>query len=166
MGKFYARLGEELSLYVKYSAWLHTAPKEDTKAISSTSKTRPVTRLQKLEADGMVPEYPPLPAPHIIEYLHEVGPVVPSGMGMLPISWQDLTAWQFNTGIEVEAWESRLLRRLSLEYLAQTAASEDPACPSPWADTTPTEVNRAAVDRKVRSAFGGFMARMNKGTKP
>ena len=160
MGKFYARLGEELSLYVKQMAWLNTTPRDDSKSLSGNVKAkRTKSRAQAMKDDGLQPEYPPIWTPHLIEYLTEVGPVVPGGMSMVPISWRDLTAWQENTGIVLEAWEARLLRRLSHDYLAQTVEAENPDCPSPFTTRSPVEFNREAVARKAAALFGGMAQR-------
>lgn len=156
MGKFYARIGEELTLYVRQLAWLNTAPTDKSKAIDQVEGP-PLTRLQKLKAEDLKPDLPPLPVPHLVEYLLEIGPVVPAGMGAGPIEWRDIAAWSDLTGTALEAWEARLLRRLSADYLAESRLAEKPEAPAPWTEADQTEAQREAVSRKVSNAFRAFI---------
>jgi hypothetical protein len=53
-------------------------------------------------------------------------------MGAGPVSWREINEWQRATGINLPAWEARLIRRLSSEYLAETRRAESENCPPPW----------------------------------
>lgn len=148
---FYEWLGERLSLYVRQQAWLQATPKHD----KVSGRQDGTSRLQQMRADNLTPDLPDNPAPYLIEWLFEIGPVVPAGMGMASIGWRDLAAWQDVTGIELDPWEARLLRRLSAEYHVQAQKAEKPDCPAPYTAAS-IELNRDAVDRKVRNAFAAF----------
>ena len=80
-----------------------------------------------------MPEMPPLEeGGYLVGYLLEIGPVQASGMGQGPISHESILAWQALTGIELEPWESRLLRRLSSEYLSESNRAQKLGCEPPW----------------------------------
>lgn len=81
---------------------------------------------------------PPNPAPHITERLIEIGLTEAAGMGVGPISWPTIDAWQRVTGVRLAPWVARLIRRLSTEYVAFSHAAESENCPPPWYDG-PTE---------------------------
>ena len=75
---------------------------------------------------------PPNPAPHLIGYLMEMGLTEAAGMGMVALSWREITAWQDGTGIVLSSWQARLIRRLSTEYVAELHAAEDESRGPPW----------------------------------
>jgi hypothetical protein len=52
-------------------------------------------------------------------------------MGAAPIGWQDLIAWQSQTGIALQPWEARIIRQASREYVSQMAEAMKPECPPP-----------------------------------
>jgi hypothetical protein len=148
---------EDASLYVKQSAWLQTAPKPpETKSKTSTPKPdKQMTRLERMEAQGQQPPLPPMGAAgHLVGYLFEVGPVGYGAMGPVPLSHTELAAWQANTGIALEAWEAKALRRLSMDYLAASNAAHEADCP-PFYLEQPVQENRHAVSNAVRNILGG-----------
>lgn len=83
----------------------------------------------------------------------EIGPTEAGGMGAVPLSWREIDAWASRTFARPSAWEARLLRRLSAEYLAESRAAEDPHRPTPWAER-PTTVDREANERQLRAVLG------------
>lgn len=100
------------------------------------------------------PKYvPPMPetsgGEYLIGYLFEVGPIVPAGMGVGPVSHQELLAWQSLMGFTLSPWETRVIRRLSGEYLMQSRLAEKRDCKAPWqAAEAITEVTTAALSLK------------------
>lgn len=108
-----------------------------------------ISRRARLKKDGIEnPEMPECDAPYLVNYLFEVGPTQPAGMGDAPISHAELSAWMQNTGIELSSWEARTLKRLSMEYLSESHAAKEIDCPAPWAEA-PYLV--AQPDRKAES---------------
>jgi hypothetical protein len=85
-----------------------------------------------LRKNKVSPPMPPNPAPHLIERLIEIGLSEAAGMSAVPVSWQSIDAYQRNTGIILSAWEARLIRRLSSDYLAMSRKAENETCPPPW----------------------------------
>lgn len=83
--------------------------------------------------ESYMPEMPPVEGGgYLLGYLWEIGPTIAAGMGAGPITHQELRAWQDNTGVVLQPWEARFLRRLSLEYLSAAHKAEKGHCPAPW----------------------------------
>lgn len=97
-----------------------------------------ISRIDRMKKDRIVPKLPPNPAPHIVNRLVEIGLTEANGMGMSPLSWREIMEWQRATGVTLDPWEARLIRRLSNEYIAESRRAESENCPAPWH----TEVTR------------------------
>ena len=91
--------------------------------------------------------------PHIVERLVEIGLTEAAGMGSGPIGWATINAWQDAVGIRLAPWECRLLRRLSVAYVAEGRRAEAETCPPPWRGEV-TSAERAAEERDLRSVLG------------
>lgn len=76
--------------------------------------------------------YPDNPAPHITDWLFEIGPTVPTGMGEAAISWEAMDAWCNRTGVDLDPWECRTLRKLSQAFINQRHDAKKPDCPAPY----------------------------------
>lgn len=96
---------------------------------------------------------PPCDAGYMIGYLFELGPTIAAGMSDGPIPHSEIEAWQRNTGIELDAWEARTLRRLSFDYLVESHKATAIDCPAPWTEAGEVKAapNRAA--ESLRSAM-------------
>ncbi|MEK9213131.1 phage tail assembly chaperone [Sphingomonas sp. 2378] len=93
---------------------------------------------------------PPNPMPHLIERFMEMGMVEAAGMGTVALSWPTIAAWSQMTGVRLSPWEARLIRRLSVEYLAEGRRAEVETCPAPWkapVSKAEIEAERAALER-------------------
>jgi len=97
---------------------------------------------------------PDNPAPHIAEWLFEIGPTVPNGMGEAAIGWPDIDAWCRRTGIDLDPWEARTIRRLSKAFIAQRHDARKPDCLAPYAGVV---IDVEAQDAKVTSQFKAMM---------
>lgn len=155
MVKFLEGLGDELSLYVRHCAWLNAVPEES--GSDQPTKKKPVTRREALRkelkmAETEELEMPPCDAQFLVGYLFEIGPTQGGGMGDAPLSHTEIEAFQRNTGIELDAWGARTLRRMSADYLAesQRAVAED--CPAPWQEAPYARPSRALVADRMRAA--------------
>lgn len=83
--------------------------------------------------DDYQPDMPPLrSAEYLLGYLWEMGPTVAAGMGVGPITFGEMLAWQQLTGVRLAAWEARFVRRLSLEYLSESNKATKIDAPPPW----------------------------------
>jgi hypothetical protein len=75
---------------------------------------------------------PECDALYLVSYLFEVGPVMSGGMGEAPLPDSEIESWQRNTGIELQSWEARAVKRLSREYLSESQAATEPNRACPW----------------------------------
>ena len=89
----------------------------------------------------------------LINYLNEIGPTVPAGMGSGPISFQELHAWQELTGIVLKPWEARAIRTLSIVYLNQAAISDKADCPAP--SEAMAQVDQMARAKHIKNILRG-----------
>jgi hypothetical protein len=157
LGKFYEQLLEELTVYTRQIAWLHTAPNPKQDAATTTNHVDPpMTRLETLRAQDAQPDIPAAgPGAYLVDYLFDAGPLVSTGQGSAALSWRDMAAWQSGTGIELQPWEARIVRALSHVYLSSSIAAKHPDCPAPYAEA-PAPDQRTRVANTIRSIFGGF----------
>lgn len=154
LGKFYQGLAAELILYVRHSAWLHAVPK---KADGDKSKAPNKSRIETLNRDGIAsPEMPPCAAMHIADWLFEVGPTISTGGGSVPLSHTEIEAWQHNTGITLDTWQARMLKRLSYEYLNELHAAADTDRPAPWAGAAYAKPKALLVAMRLKQAIAGL----------
>lgn len=96
---------------------------------------------------------PPNPAPALFDRLVEIGLNEVAGMGVAPISWQTIDAWCNRTGVDLPPWEARLLRKLSIAYVAEGRRAESENCPPPW-QWPVTEAERAIEEKRLRLVLG------------
>lgn len=115
-------------------AWLNTVPKPDerTRRVRANAPVPTLTRAEKMKRDRISVPMPPNPLPHIVERLLEIGLSEAAGMGVGPVSWLTIDAWRRLRGIDLPAWEALLIRRLSVEYVAEQRRAESENCPPPW----------------------------------
>ena len=115
-------------------AWLHATPKPDARSRRGREEpaTARLSRIDDLKRKKINPPMPPNPAPHITDWLIEMGLTEAAGMGAVPISSRELAAWQDNTNVRLAPWEARLIRELSKAYLAEGRIAESETCPPPW----------------------------------
>lgn len=88
---------------------------------------------------------------YLIDYLLEVGPTESGGLGPAPLSHQELLAWQMNMRRFLQPWEISMLRRLSMEWVAQSYAAEEPNCPAPWHPAEQSAAESLAVAQNLRA---------------
>jgi len=96
-------------------------------------------------------------AEYILAYLMEVGPVSHGGMGMAPISYQEIQAWSTLTGTNLSPWDSLMLRQLSRAYVNQYNESKDPHSQAPYEEAMTLEQKRVAVV----AGFKGMLRKSN-----
>ncbi len=136
-------------------AWLNATPKPDeaTKRAKAGEREKCLSRIEQLKSDGIKPQMPPNPMPHVVNRLIEIGLTGSTGMGPVPLCWLEIDAWSRQTGIELMPWEARLIRALSTAYIAEGRKAESENCPPPWR----AEVSRRELEvaeQRLRMVLG------------
>ena len=136
-------------------AWLNAVPKPDprSKRAENADAAPAVSRIAAMKASGVTPVMPPNPAPHIVERLIEIGLTEATGTGVGPLGWPTIDAWQRVSGVDLPPWEARLIRSLSVAYVAESRAAESENCPAPWLAPA-TEASISAELRVLDEVLG------------
>lgn len=132
---------------------LPPAVQEAAEKAGHKSKPNKLTRFDQMTADKVTPTMPPNPMPQFVLWFTEVGMVEAAGMGTAPLSWREIEAWQRNVAIHLPPWQARLMRSLSVAYIAQKAKSELTTDPAPW-NSGVTRSERAADEAALDAVFG------------
>lgn len=85
-----------------------------------------------MKKNGLPVLLPPNPLPGVINRLMDMGLSEAAGMGVAPLSWLTIEAYQRTMGLDLPPWETKLIRQLSTEYVAESRRAESENCPSPW----------------------------------
>lgn len=139
MGKFYEQLLEGLRLYVRHGAWLDAVPGEEPKA-----------KPRREVIDDV--EMPDCEAMHIIARLYEIGPIINDA----PITFSEISAWSAANGVDLEPWEFRFLRELSMAYLSESRHAVDPKRPPPY--ESGIAVSRRLLAQSLKDSIKGLAA--------
>lgn len=110
-----------------------------------------ISRFDRMKADKVTPRMPPIGAPHLFQWLTEIGLTESSDSGLKPLSWREISAWVERTAVDLAPWEARLIRALSASYVAESRRAEDETAPPPYYTG---EVSAAEVQREVNSLRG------------
>jgi hypothetical protein len=79
-------------------------------------------------------------------------------MGIAPLTWQELEAWERNYSKELECWELNFwelntIKDMSYAYCAELGQATDKDRQSPY---VPVVIDREEVSRRVYAAFMSF----------
>ena len=108
--------------------------------------------------DDYLPDLPGVDgADYLLAYLWDVGPTLVAGMGIGPITHEEMRAWQSNTGVWLQPWEARILRKLSMDYIVQMRDAEKADCPPPWSAAARV-VDRSSVTDRMLHAIRALAA--------
>ena len=91
--------------------------------------------------------------PNLTGWLIEIGLCEAAGMGMVPVAWSTIEAWQRLTGVSLSPWEAKLLHHLSTEYLAEGRRAESENCPAPWRSGV-TQTEREIEQARLEMVLG------------
>lgn len=136
-------------------AWLNATPKPDERSrrAQSASQAPTISRLERMKKDRIPVQMPPNPLPHVIDRLIDMGITEAAGMGVAPLSWQTLHAWQSVTGVVLPPWEARLIRQLSVAYVAEGRRAESENASPPWR-TEITQRERDVEEARLQKLLG------------
>jgi hypothetical protein len=73
---------------------------------------------------------PECDAYYILEYLFEIG----ISIGEHAITFSEIESWQRLSGIELQPFEARFIKKLSEAYLSASREAADKDAESPWQD--------------------------------
>lgn len=135
-------------------AWLQTVPRppQDSKRAQATEPNKH-TRLELMRMQGAEPQMPRNPMPQLMTWFVEIGMVENTGMGPAPLSWREIEAWQRAVGVSLDPWRARLIRQLSIEFIAEKGRAEDENCPAPWVSRA-SDAERRAEEKELRALLG------------
>lgn len=123
---------------MKKLAWLHAVPEGQKKSRMATLRAanddQPSLKLPDV-GEGA----------YIVGMVHEAGLVSSSGMGVVPLSWQEIDAWIRVTESVPQLWERLLIRELSEAYVAEFNQASEKGRESPWSPPV-EEVESVRVD--------------------
>jgi hypothetical protein len=112
------------------------------------------TTIAPLEVN--LPEIPSAYA-HLKELFFLSGQGTSTGMGLAPLSWQELQAFRTENKLELTLWERQTLKKMSEAYCAEASRATDPKRPAPYApQKEDEEVDKIALAIKMRDALNAF----------
>lgn len=87
---------------------------------------------------------------YLLEWLFEIGVSMHTGMGSIPLSWQEISEW--GKDLDLTPWEKKMLRELSTEYVSYSQKASEPDCPQPYFRYI-SEDQRNAVSKNILSTL-------------
>lgn len=85
--------------------------------------------------------------------MNELGWVKSNGMERVALTIGDIRELR-EIGAAPQAWEIKLLRRLSTEFLTESRKAESVNCPAPWEPEKPIVIDPTIEERRLRSILG------------
>ena len=87
-------------------------------------------RIEFFESQNLAAEMPECDADYILTYLFELG----ISIGDQALTHSEIQNWQLNTGVELNAFEARTLKKLSENYLSESHKAKAEDAETPWID--------------------------------
>lgn len=82
------------------------------------------------------------------------GQAISTGMGLCPLSWQELRAFRLENKLDITAWEIELIKKMSDAYCAEYSRASEPTRQAPYQPAIlDEEENRKMVLDKALSIF-------------
>lgn len=100
-----------------------------------------------MKQQGITPNLPDCDAPYFLDYFFSIGP------GSEPVSFQEIESWQRLSGIELDTWQAKTLRRLSIDYASQYEKSKNRSCQPPDEDELTELQLKELATKKFRNAM-------------
>jgi hypothetical protein len=96
-------------------------------------------------------------AEYVIRWWHEAGTVGQGGMGITPLSWQEIRAWRLENELSLSLWEVNAIRMLSTEYCSEYHEASSKDREPPYQEMLEEEFDRTAVSNKIENVLLSFM---------
>lgn len=94
---------------------------------------------------------------YLLGFFFASGQVIQNGMGIAPLTWQEIKAYNEVNELQMCTWEMGLIKRMSEVYCSEYAQSSDPKRPSPYEveveQNVETELAKAKLFRNVLNGF-------------
>jgi hypothetical protein len=137
---------------VRHLAYLHAVPEGSKKsrlgAFLESSEGGESSFIKFPDIDG---------AEYLIALFHEAGPMIPTGMGPVPLTWQEIDSWLRCTNLSLSNWEKITIKELSEAYVSELNKATAKDASSPFVPPIePDEIDRTAVSDKIGSILRGF----------
>lgn len=128
-------------------AWLHAVPEG--------SKTSRLKSFNDKDDDSAFLQFPELDGSgYLVNLWQEAGLIMSNGMGVVPLTWQEIESWLRVTELQLTVWEKLTIREMSEAYAAESAKATDKHAAPPY--TAVSEIDRPAVASKVLSVLRSF----------
>jgi hypothetical protein len=121
---------------------------------SSVPKGKNQSRLEELransesQADAELPEFDSAFSP-MLGFFFDMGQAMSTGMGLIPISWQEQRAWRLENKLSLTLWEIETLRKMSEAYCSEYHKATDPSRKRPFSLYNEDEIDEEAEKRKA-----------------
>lgn len=63
--------------------------------------------------------------------LESISPAIQNGMGLTPLSWQEIESFTRVNSFELNAFELKVIKNASKAYVSQSVLATNPKCPPP-----------------------------------
>ena len=129
-------------------AWLRAIPVEQEKSRWT----------QYVERDQEVPLPDIEGYEYLLAFLESAGTLLQTGMGIAPLTWQELESWERLYTKELDCWELNFwemstLKDMSYAYCAELSSATDANRDSPYA---PVVIDREEVSKRVYETLMSF----------
>ena len=95
--------------------------------LASTITNEKQTRGQRYIAAGVPMPIVELEAgEYLLDMVQQLGPIRSTGMGLTIPDWQEVIAFASASGLDLEPWEYRLIRKMCSGYLREFNAGKEP----------------------------------------
>lgn len=128
---------------------------EDTIIIDSDDEEDNLNKVPQETAEIPFPEIP-MGAEYLLSFFYSAGCSTQTGMGLVPLSWQEIEAWVRCNGLDdsVTPWELQVVRKLSEAYSAEYSRASDPKRRMPFKpEVKVEEIDHEAVANQVMNVF-------------
>lgn len=150
-------------LYSKALAWYGATPEGYKTSRIEMARTGTRTKTSKdSDVEHKIPteiHLPDIPSAlgYLLGFFFSSGQCMQYGMGIAPLTWQEIKAYNEANDLEMCNWEMALIKKMSEAYCNEYAHSSDPKRPCAYEavieQNEETELAKAMMFRKVLDGF-------------
>ena len=111
-------------------------------------RSRAEERREKYPDDPL--PLPEIDCPELAGFLFAAGPTQAGGMGEIPLTAQELRAWEDGCGLSLTPWEFQTVLMMSGAYTSEKYEAKDAARPEPMAPQLDGD-KRQAIAKNIRN---------------